>query len=350
MAEVSVNNLAADRHPGQAAADRARRVLRRLCRQEIQARHHPGRERRVRQRGDPDGGVRRQGRRLRLWQLSRYRRAVSEAGRRTRSTASAPRSSTRCSSSSTRRRSTRRSGSSAFINGVGPRVGESAFGLIPGFAYTAPFEDMTIKVVTERRKSRCGIEDTMKRFIIRRTAYSLLSLFLLSVTIFFFVRVTGDPAVAAGRAGRQPGRYRRDPQAVRSRPAADRAILAVHDQPVPGRSRQVVLLPDAGHEPLSRPAAELAAARLCRDGPVAADRHSGRDHGLGAGRPVLGRFRQAVHAARPVAAVLPGRAGADPGVLGLSRMAAVIGGGDAAAPDHAGLRARAGISRPRTCG
>ena len=33
----------------------------------------------------------------------------------------------------------------AFINGVGPRVGESAFGLIPGFVYTAPFEDITIK-------------------------------------------------------------------------------------------------------------------------------------------------------------------------------------------------------------
>jgi len=33
----------------------------------------------------------------------------------------------------------------------------------------------------------------MKRFIIRRGGYSLLSLFLLSLTIFFFVRVTGDP-------------------------------------------------------------------------------------------------------------------------------------------------------------
>jgi peptide/nickel transport system substrate-binding protein len=32
-----------------------------------------------------------------------------------------------------------------FLNGVGPRVGESAFGLIPGFAYTAPFEDITVK-------------------------------------------------------------------------------------------------------------------------------------------------------------------------------------------------------------
>jgi peptide/nickel transport system substrate-binding protein len=33
----------------------------------------------------------------------------------------------------------------AFINGVGPRVGESGFGLITDFAYTAPFEDITLK-------------------------------------------------------------------------------------------------------------------------------------------------------------------------------------------------------------
>ena len=32
-----------------------------------------------------------------------------------------------------------------FLNGVGPRVGESEFDRIPGFAYTAPFEDLTIK-------------------------------------------------------------------------------------------------------------------------------------------------------------------------------------------------------------
>src|SRR6266481_8407082 len=34
----------------------------------------------------------------------------------------------------------------------------------------------------------------MKQYIGRRIGYSLLSLFLLSLTIFFFVRVTGDPA------------------------------------------------------------------------------------------------------------------------------------------------------------
>src|SRR5947208_8073088 len=34
----------------------------------------------------------------------------------------------------------------------------------------------------------------MKQFVIRRIGYCVLSLFLLSLTIFFFVRVTGDPA------------------------------------------------------------------------------------------------------------------------------------------------------------
>jgi peptide/nickel transport system substrate-binding protein len=33
----------------------------------------------------------------------------------------------------------------AFISGVGPRVAESGFGLIKGFVYTAPYEDITLK-------------------------------------------------------------------------------------------------------------------------------------------------------------------------------------------------------------
>jgi len=33
----------------------------------------------------------------------------------------------------------------AFLSGVGPRVGQSGFGLIDGFAYTAPYEDLTLK-------------------------------------------------------------------------------------------------------------------------------------------------------------------------------------------------------------
>ena len=33
----------------------------------------------------------------------------------------------------------------AFINGAGPRVGESGLGLIAGHAYSAPYEDVTLK-------------------------------------------------------------------------------------------------------------------------------------------------------------------------------------------------------------
>ncbi len=33
----------------------------------------------------------------------------------------------------------------AFLNGIGPRVGESGLGLIAGHAYSAPYEDVTLK-------------------------------------------------------------------------------------------------------------------------------------------------------------------------------------------------------------
>src|SRR5437870_8682061 len=44
----------------------------------------------------------------------------------------------------------------------------------------------------------------MKQFIIKRVSYCLLSLFLLSLTIFFFVRVTGDPATLLVEPGASP--------------------------------------------------------------------------------------------------------------------------------------------------
>jgi hypothetical protein len=42
-------------------------------------------------------------------------------------------------------RTTRQQRGASFLNGVGPRVGESAFGRIAGFSYTAPYEDITLK-------------------------------------------------------------------------------------------------------------------------------------------------------------------------------------------------------------
>ena len=69
------------RHSRQAAAAGAGGVLQGLRRQEVQE-HHPGRQRRVRQCRDAAAGIRGQGRRLCLRQLSRDRRAVPAAGGR----------------------------------------------------------------------------------------------------------------------------------------------------------------------------------------------------------------------------------------------------------------------------
>jgi ABC-type dipeptide/oligopeptide/nickel transport system permease component len=53
----------------------------------------------------------------------------------------------------------------------------------------------------------------VNKFILRRLGYSLISLFVLSLTIFFFVRVTGDPATLLVEPG-----------------ASDADIAAIHHQ------------------------------------------------------------------------------------------------------------------------
>src|ERR1700751_1985761 len=61
----------------------------------------------------------------------------------------------------------------------------------------------------------------MKQYIGRRVAYSLLSLFLLSLTIFFFVRVTGDPAALLV----EPGASEADIAAIHHQFGLDRPLL-----------------------------------------------------------------------------------------------------------------------------
>ena len=98
---------------------------------------HPGRQRRLRQRRDPPRRLRRQGRHLRLWQLSRHRRAGSSS--RPPSSTTSKRAAILEQDAAAGARASRSYApiwQLAFINGVGPRVGESGFGLIPGFAYT----------------------------------------------------------------------------------------------------------------------------------------------------------------------------------------------------------------------
>jgi peptide/nickel transport system permease protein len=60
----------------------------------------------------------------------------------------------------------------------------------------------------------------MKRFIVKRLGYALVSLALLSLTIFLFVRLTGDPAVLLV----EPGASKADLEEIRSQLGLDRPI------------------------------------------------------------------------------------------------------------------------------
>ena len=44
----------------------------------------------------------------------------------------------------------------------------------------------------------------MAQFIIRRVLYSIVTLFILSVTIFLIVRLTGDPVTLMAEASARP--------------------------------------------------------------------------------------------------------------------------------------------------
>src|SRR5690349_6889308 len=61
----------------------------------------------------------------------------------------------------------------------------------------------------------------MKRFVIRRVGYALLSLVVLSATIFVFVRLTGDPAVLLV----EPGASKGDIDAIRKDLGLDEPLI-----------------------------------------------------------------------------------------------------------------------------
>jgi peptide/nickel transport system permease protein len=60
----------------------------------------------------------------------------------------------------------------------------------------------------------------MKRYVLRRLGYSLISLVLLSLTIFLFVRVTGDPAILLV----EPGASQSDIEQIRQQLGLDRSL------------------------------------------------------------------------------------------------------------------------------
>ena len=86
----------------------------------------------------------------------------------------------------------------------------------------------------------------MTQFIIRRTAYALITLFILSLTIFMVVRLTGDPVTLLA----EPGARAEDLDRLRAEWGLDRSwpvqYVAFVKNIVHRRFGKIVQLPDAG--------------------------------------------------------------------------------------------------------
>ena len=94
----------------------------------------------------------------------------------------------------------------------------------------------------------------MKRFIVKRLGYAVLSLLLLSLTIFLLVRLTGDPSVLLV----EPGASKDDLAAVRLQLGLDRPLWVQYGQFMSSLARG-----DLGHSFYYRtPVLELYLSRL----------------------------------------------------------------------------------------
>ena len=94
----------------------------------------------------------------------------------------------------------------------------------------------------------------MKRFILKRLGYAVVSLLLLSLTIFLFVRLTGDPAVLLV----EPGASKADLEAVRAQLGLDRPLWFQY-----GQFMSSLVRGDFGHSFYYRtPVLELYLSRL----------------------------------------------------------------------------------------
>ena len=173
----------------------------------------------------------------------------------------------------------------AFVNAIGPRITaqkwQDVFPTITtGYAY--PWEDIELKE-TVGAVTRTAEGAAMTQFIIRRTLYALVTLFILSLTIFMVVRLTGDPVTLLA----EPGARAEDLDRVRAEWGLDRPwpvqYVGVRQEYLHRRSRQVVQLRDAGQHAVFPAPAEFAGAGARRDADLVRDRHPGRAH-LGGAR------------------------------------------------------------------
>jgi peptide/nickel transport system permease protein len=189
----------------------------------------------------------------------------------------------------------------------------------------------------------------MKQYIIRRAGYSLLSLFLLSLTIFLFVRVTGDPIALLT----EPGASADDIEAMRHQFGLDQPLWVQYWHFVAS-----FLTGDLGQSFYYRtPVLELYFQRLPNSLLLAAVA-MGLSLLIGIPSGILAAVRvdRFWDSAGKIFALLGlslpavlGRPGADPGVLGVPRLAALLRLRHLPPPADAGRSPWAGTSPPRTC-
>ena len=167
----------------------------------------------------------------------------------------------------------------------------------------------------------------MRKFIVKRLFYSLISLILLSLMIFLIVRITGDPTTLLV----EPGASKGDIEALRAQLGLDRPLWvqygSVHEQPASGRLRPVVLLPNTRLRALPVAPSVLAVPGRRGHGLLAHHRYPQRNHGRHAGQRVVGPRWENLFPARTLPATVLGGSAADPVLFRLPRLAAVLGAG-----------------------
>ena len=208
----------------------------------------------------------------------------------------------------------------AFVNAIGPRVAaqkwQDVFPTITtGYAY--PWEDIKLKECaagSQRRPSAMAAVHHPADVL-----YSVVTLFILSLTIFMVVRLTGDPVALLA----EPGARAEDLDALRAEWGLDRSWPVQYVSFV-----QNILSPASSASPSTtacrsasstssgcptRCSWRLAATLISFLIGIPAGHHLG-----GEGQHRVGQRRQGRRPARPVDPRLLARAGADPGVLRLA--------------------------------
>ena len=174
----------------------------------------------------------------------------------------------------------------AFVNAIGPRVAmqkwQDVFPTITS-GYCYPWEDIKLA-----QRDRDGSVHDAAYNICR-----LITLSILSLTIFTVVRLTGDPVTLMAEPGAQEADLGAPPRGVGARPAMAGAVRDVRKERRDRQARAVVQLRDAGEHAIFSASAQLAGVGICRDVDLVRDRHP-RGHRLGgARRRRMGPHRQA---------------------------------------------------------